>query len=54
MRMMVNDMSDNDKQLCIKLLTPLDKRFSGMFQKQKNKPFEEIYRENMSVPRGNV
>jgi DNA-binding MarR family transcriptional regulator len=47
--MMVNDLTDADKQLCIQLLGPVDRRFSGMFQKQKNKPFEEIYRENMSV-----
>ncbi|MFA6084063.1 MarR family winged helix-turn-helix transcriptional regulator [Mucilaginibacter sp.] len=45
--MMVHDLSDNDKQLCIQLLKPVDTRFSGMFQKQKNKPFDEIYRENM-------
>jgi DNA-binding MarR family transcriptional regulator len=46
--MMVNELSDNDKQLCIQLLTPIDKRFSGAFQKQKNRPFEEIYLENIS------
>jgi len=45
--MMVHDLTDADKQLCIQLLTPVDLRFSGMFQKQKSKPFEEIYRENM-------
>jgi DNA-binding MarR family transcriptional regulator len=46
--MMVHDLTDDDKQLCIHLLDPVDKRFSGMFQKQKNKPFEDIYRENMT------
>jgi DNA-binding MarR family transcriptional regulator len=45
--MMVHDMSDHDKQLCIQLLKPIDKRFSGMYQKQKNKPFDEIYQENI-------
>jgi DNA-binding MarR family transcriptional regulator len=45
--MMVHDLSDDDKELCIQLLTPVDKRFSGMFQKQKNKPFDVIYQENM-------
>jgi len=42
--MMVNDLSDEDKRLCIQLLTPIDQRFSGLFQKQRNKAFEEIYR----------
>ncbi|MDB4926828.1 MarR family winged helix-turn-helix transcriptional regulator [Mucilaginibacter sp.] len=45
--MMVHDLTDEDKQLCLQLLTPVNERFSNMFQKQKNKPFEEIYRENM-------
>jgi DNA-binding MarR family transcriptional regulator len=45
--MMVHDLSDNDKQLCIQLLSPIDKRFTGAFQKQKNKSIEEIYLENM-------
>jgi DNA-binding MarR family transcriptional regulator len=45
--MMVHDLNDDDKQLCIQLLTPVDKRFSGMYQKQKNKTFDEIYEENM-------
>ncbi|HEX3933577.1 MAG TPA: hypothetical protein VHW43_02790 [Puia sp.] len=45
--MMVHDLSDDDKRLCIQLLTPVDSRFSGMFQKQKNKTFDAIYRENM-------
>jgi DNA-binding MarR family transcriptional regulator len=45
-RMMVNDLSDEEKQLCIQLLQPVDRRFSGLFQKQKNKAFDEIYREN--------
>jgi DNA-binding MarR family transcriptional regulator len=45
--MLVHDMTDDNKQLCIQLLTPVDKRFSGMYQKQKNKSFDEIYLENM-------
>jgi DNA-binding MarR family transcriptional regulator len=47
-QMMVHDLTDDDKQLCIQLLTPIDKRFSGMYQKQKNKSFEEIYKENLT------
>jgi DNA-binding MarR family transcriptional regulator len=45
--MMLHDLNDDDKQLVIQLLMPVDKRFSGKFQKQKNKSFEEIYKENM-------
>ncbi|HZX57818.1 MAG TPA: hypothetical protein VFE54_03800 [Mucilaginibacter sp.] len=45
--MMVNDLSDEDKRLCMRLLSPIDKRFSGLYQKQRNKPFEEIYQENI-------
>jgi DNA-binding MarR family transcriptional regulator len=45
--MMVHDLSDEDKELCIQLLTPIDRRFTGLFQKQKNKDFETIYQENM-------
>jgi DNA-binding MarR family transcriptional regulator len=45
--MVVHDLSDDDKRLCIQLLTPIDMRFSGMFQKQKNKDFEEIFQEHM-------
>ncbi|MDO3642808.1 MarR family winged helix-turn-helix transcriptional regulator [Mucilaginibacter sp. L3T2-6] len=45
--MMVHDLCDEDKRLCIQLLKPIDRRFSGMYQKQKNKSFEDIYKENM-------
>lgn len=45
--MMVHVLSDEDKELCIQLLSPIDRRFSGLFQKQKNKDFETIYEENM-------
>ncbi|MDR6941012.1 hypothetical protein [Mucilaginibacter pocheonensis] len=36
-KMMMYGLLDEDKQLCIKLLTPIDERFTGTFQKQKNK-----------------
>jgi|SRR5579872_1733328 len=45
--MMVYDLSDEEKHLCIRLLSPIDRRFSGLYQKQRNKPFEEIYGENI-------
>jgi len=45
--MMVNSLSDDDKQLCIQMLGPINARFSGIFHKQKNKSFEDLYQENM-------
>jgi len=45
--MMVHGLTDEDKELCIQLLSPIDRRFTGLFQKQKNKDFETIYEENM-------
>jgi DNA-binding MarR family transcriptional regulator len=46
-RMMVNELTDEQKRLCIQLLSPIDRRFSGLFQKQRAKPFDEIYLENI-------
>ncbi|WPU96352.1 winged helix DNA-binding protein [Mucilaginibacter sabulilitoris] len=46
-KMMMHGLSDEDKQLCIELLTPINERFDGMFQKQKNKTFEDIFKEMM-------
>ncbi|QEC78687.1 MarR family winged helix-turn-helix transcriptional regulator [Mucilaginibacter ginsenosidivorax] len=46
-RMMVNDLSDEQKRLCIQLLSPIDRRFSGLFQKQRAKSFDDIYLENV-------
>ena len=45
--MLLHHLSDDDKQLCMQVLSPVDARFSGIIQKQKHKDFEEIYRENM-------
>jgi DNA-binding MarR family transcriptional regulator len=45
--MMVHTLTEEDKQLCIQMLNPINTRFSGIFQKQKNKSFEDVYRENM-------
>ena len=47
--MMVNDLSDDDKQLCIQMLSPINARFSEIYLKQKNKSFEQAYRENMGL-----
>lgn len=45
--MMVHGLTDEEKQLCLQILTPIDTRFSAVVQKQKNKSFNEIYDENV-------
>jgi len=45
--MMVHGLTEEDKQLCIQLLNPINTKFSGIFQKHKNKPFEDTYKEIM-------
>ena len=47
--MMVNSLSDDDKQLCIQMLSPINARFSDIYLKQKSKTFEQVYRENMGL-----
>jgi DNA-binding MarR family transcriptional regulator len=46
--MLVQHLTDDDKQLCLQLLTPIDVQFSAVIQKQKSRPFKESYEENMS------
>ncbi|MDB5004682.1 MAG: hypothetical protein JWQ34_2907 [Mucilaginibacter sp.] len=45
--MLVHDLTDDDKQLCMQLLNPINERFSDTFQKNRNRSFEEIYKEFM-------
>jgi DNA-binding MarR family transcriptional regulator len=45
--MMVHSLTEYDKQLCIQMLNPIQNKFSAIFQKQKNKTFEEVYKENV-------
>ena len=47
--MMVNELTEDDKQLCIQMLSPINTRFSEIYLKQKNKSFEQVYRENMGL-----
>jgi DNA-binding MarR family transcriptional regulator len=46
-KMMVSVLSDEDKQLCLHLLSPVSERFAGTFPKHKNKAFDEILKEIM-------
>lgn len=43
-KLMLHNLSDEDKQLCLQLLTPVQNRFDGLVQKQKNKTFGEIFK----------
>jgi len=45
--MMTDSLTEDDKQLCIQMLSPINARFSGIYLKQKNKTFEQVYQENM-------
>jgi len=46
-KLMVNVMTDEDKQLCMHLLTPVNEKFTGTFQKIKTKTFDEVFNEMM-------
>ena len=46
--MLMKDLSDDDKDLCIQLLQNVEVKFSALWQKHKNKAFAEIYKELMS------
>jgi DNA-binding MarR family transcriptional regulator len=47
--MMVSNLTEEDKQLCIQLLTPVSNSFFNDFQKQKTKTFREIYKGKMKL-----
>jgi DNA-binding MarR family transcriptional regulator len=46
-KMMLSDLDDEDKQLCIQLLKSTEDKFGALLPKQRNKSFDEIYKENM-------
>lgn len=48
-RMMLKELDDEDKQLCIQLLKSTEAKFSVLLPKQKNKKFDDIYQENMDT-----
>jgi DNA-binding MarR family transcriptional regulator len=43
--MLMHDLADDDKVLCIQLLKNIEIKFSALLQKHKGKDFEEIYKE---------
>jgi DNA-binding MarR family transcriptional regulator len=46
--MLMRDLTDDDKELCIQLLKNIEIKFSALWQKQKGKEFDEIYKELMT------
>lgn len=44
-QMLMLDLTDDDKELCIQLLKNVEIKFSTLWQKHKGKEFEEIYQE---------
>lgn len=45
--MLMHDLNEDDKQLCIQLLKNIEIKFSALWQKHKGREFEEIYAELM-------
>lgn len=43
--MLMNDLSDDDKQLCIQLLKNVEIKFSALWPKHKGRGFDEIFDE---------
>lgn len=45
--MMLADLTEDDKQLCIQLLKNVEIKFSALWPKHRGRPFEEVYAEVM-------
>lgn len=43
--MLMNDLTNDDKELCIQLLKNVEIKFSTLWQRHKGREFEEIYKE---------
>ena len=46
--MLMNDLTEDDKELCIQLLKNIEIKFSALWQKHKGKEFDIIYKELMT------
>jgi len=46
--MLMNDLAEEDKALCIQFLKNIEIKFSALWQKHKGKAFEDIYKELMT------
>ena len=43
--MMMHDLTDDDKELCIQLLKNVEIKFSALWPRHRGKSFEEVYKE---------
>ncbi len=48
--MLLFEMEQDDKQLCVKLLKQVEQKFSALFQEHKGKKFDEIYNSVVKRP----
>jgi hypothetical protein len=51
-KMMLFEMTEDDKQLCIQLLKSVEIKFSSLVQKHKGETFDTIYKELVNEPLG--
>ena len=49
-KLMLYEMTEDDKQLCIQLLKHIEIKFSALVQKHKGETFEDIYKELIGEP----
>jgi DNA-binding MarR family transcriptional regulator len=48
--MMMMDLGEDDKAICIQLLKNVEIKYSALWQKHKGRDFDEVYNEMMSAP----
>jgi DNA-binding MarR family transcriptional regulator len=51
-KMMLHEMTEDDKQLCIQLLKNVEIKFSSLVQKHKDEKFDSIYKEVVGEKEG--
>ncbi len=51
-QMLVNDLAEDDKELCIQLLKNVEIKFSALWPQHKAKDFDEIYKDVMGDKKG--
>lgn len=49
-KMMLYEMTEDDKQLCIQLLKHVEIKFAGLVQQHKGETFDDIYKELIAEP----
>jgi hypothetical protein len=52
--MMLHEMSEDDKQLCIQLLKNVEIKFSSLISKHKGEKFDSIYKDVVGQAEGSA